>query len=168
MSGGGVGGFGARLQALIQQGQSALGKIAQKGKEGADGKTEVKGEAKTGQAGGAQGAGAAKGKGKAKGADATGVGALLGGSDQFGVEDDDQRDRKRRQRLFLGDAGEGNGFVQQDGAQDRSSVSHINAEFRGQVASGMVQGRSFTQGSCLVPDTPPDQDDQLDAKKKRR
>ena len=47
-------------------------------------------------------------------------------------------------------------------------MAHISAEFRGQVASGMVEGRSFTQGSCLVPDEIPDEEPEPPRKKKRR
>lgn len=146
----GIGGFGARLTALVQQGQSALQKIAAKA-----GKGEVKGDAK------AAGPGGTAAKGKAKGKDLGGVRAA-GTTDEFGITDEEERDRKRKRNYFLGDSGGTGEFVERDASESRSQVAHISAEFRSQVASGMVEGRSFTAGSCLVPDEPPDFDDGLD------
>ncbi|MBI5494130.1 MAG: hypothetical protein HY904_03830 [Deltaproteobacteria bacterium] len=159
------GGFGARLQQWVRAGQDAFNKITKKEggageTKGAEGKPDVKG------GGQAAGAGGAKAKGKAKGKDASAVDALMRGADDFGVVEDDERERRRRQRFFLGDTS-GASFDTKDATEERSAVAHISAEFRGQVASGMVEGRSFTQGSCLVPDTPPEEED-VPKKKKGR
>jgi hypothetical protein len=153
--GGGAGSaFQAGLQRLLRAGQEALAKV-RGGDKGADSKSEVKGDAKAGSTGGAAGTQAAKGKGKVKGQNLTGVEKLLAGGDDFALEDEDTG-RRRRGRQFMGEDSNPHGFHVQDSTEDRSAVSHISAEYRGQVASGMAAGRSFTQGSCLVPDTPPD------------
>ena len=164
----GGGGFGARLQALVRTGQEAIGKL-RGGKEEtktADNKAEVKGGSASGT-GGAAGAGGAKAKGKAKSKDQAALEALMRGADEFGVVEDDERERKRRQRLFLGDTNSGT-FEAKDSTEEKSAVAHISAEFRGQVASGMVEGRSFTQGSCLVPDEVPEEPVEPVRKKKAR
>lgn len=167
--GGGGGGWRAGLQSLLQRGQEALSKVRGDGKDtkGAEGKGEAKGTGGASSAGGARGA---QGKGKAKGKDLAGVEKLISGSDDFGVEDE-EKERRRKQRFFLGNDDRPPDFVVQDATQDRSAVAHISAEFRGQVASGMTAGRSFTQGSCLVPEQAPSDDDDLDdkpAKKNKR
>jgi len=156
--GGGGGGWRAGLQSLLQRGQEALAKVRGGDTKAADGKTDVKAGDKAG------GAAGAKGKGKAKGKD--GVERLIAGSDEFSVEDD-ERERRRKQQFFLGNDSAPRDFVPQDSTQERSSTKHISAEFRGQVASGLTQGRSFTQGSCLVPDTLANTNDDLDDKPKK-
>jgi hypothetical protein len=161
---GGVGGgFGANLARLIRAGQEVLARRdtkeskETKDSKGADAKGEVRGEGKAG------GAGAAKGKGKARGADLGAIGAILGGSDTYAIEDEEERQRKRQQRFYLGDEDDAN-FVEQDAASEKSAVGHISAEFRAQVASGMVAGRSFTQGSCLVPDNVEPEEEEVEVK----
>jgi hypothetical protein len=158
---GGGGNFGARLQALLKTGQEALGKL--RGKEETKG-PEQKGDVKSGQAGGAKGAQA---KGKVKSKDQAALEALMRGGDEFGVVDDEERQRKRRQRSMLGDTSSSN-FETQDSTEERSAVAHISAEFRGQVASGLVEGRSFTQGSCLVPNEAAQEEPGANNKKRRK
>ncbi|MEW5851657.1 MAG: hypothetical protein AB2A00_22900 [Myxococcota bacterium] len=168
---GGGGGFGAGIQRLLRQGAEALQKKdtketkESKDSKSADGKGDVKGGSSAG------GAGGVRAKGKAKGKDMGAIGALIGGSDAYTVENE-EKERRRKQRAFLGEPEEGE-FAEMDSTQDKSAVAHISAEFRAQVAAGMVAGRSFTQGSCLVPenvesDDDDDDEDERPRKKKRR
>jgi len=102
-----------------------------KGAQGAEGKA------------GAGGAGGVKGKAKAKGKDLGSVGVLLGGGDQFSVEDEGDQRRRRGKAFFDEEEAFEETPWEEDGA---FAVSNINAEFRAQVAGGLAQARSFTRG----------------------
>lgn len=163
----GGGNLGARLQALLRNGQDALARLKGGGKDtkATDTKPEVKGGS---TAQGSSGPQAAKGKGKAKGANSAALDALVGGTDGFGMVDNEEKERKRKQRFFTGGDNSSGNFETKDATEEKSAVAHISAEFRGQVASGMVEGRSFTQGSCLVPETAPEEEEEEPVKQKRR
>jgi len=122
-----------------------------KGAKGAEGK---------GGAAGAGGAGGIKAKGKAKGKDLGDVGALIGGSDQYAVDDGENERRRKRRSFFDNDQA---AFEETPWEEDGAfAVSNINAEFRAQVASGLAAARSFTRGTVGPKGQEEDDDDDDD------
>ena len=148
------------LQRLWRAGQQALGRA--RGEPNAKTVRRAGEEARDAARGGTK---AQRGRGKKK---LGGVwGRILAGLNDFAVEDKSYDESKRKRREYIGKEPDV-GFTEQDATADRSAVAHISNEYRAQVAAGMVAGRSFTQGSCLVPDDAGDDDDEEeDAKPKK-
>jgi hypothetical protein len=138
---GGVGGGGGPIRPrLPQEGTPRTESKDTKGtKESKDSKEAKGAEGKAG----AGGAGGVKGKAKAKGKDLGSVGVLLGGGDQFAVEDEGDKRRRRGKAFFDEEENFEETPWEEDGA---FAVSNINAEFRAQVAGGLAQARSWTRG----------------------
>ena len=137
---GGIGGGGPVRPRIPQEGTPRTESKDAKGtKESKDSK-EAKGAEGKASAGGA---GGIKAKGKAKGKDLGSVGVLLGGGDQFAVEDEGDK-RRRRGKTFFDDEDEFKETEWQE--EDAFAVSNINAEFRTQVAGALAQARSWTRG----------------------
>ncbi|MBI5493444.1 MAG: hypothetical protein HY904_00350 [Deltaproteobacteria bacterium] len=138
---GGIGGGGPIRPRVGQEGIPRQETKDTKGTKESKESKEAKGAEGKGQAGGA---GGVRAKGKAKSKDLGAVGELLGGSDQYAV-DNEEHEKRRRGRQFL-DEDEQPFEETPWQEEDAFAVSNINAEFRAQVASGLAAGRTFTRG----------------------
>jgi hypothetical protein len=131
-------------QARAQEG-GVQRKDAKETKESKESKESKGAEGKGGVAGGGK-AGGAKAKGATKGKNLGEVGQLLGGSDQWSVEDDEQQGRRRRRQSFFEEDMPAVPETPEDFDPTLGMLANIPAEFREQVASSLASARSFTRG----------------------